>query len=83
MLTDCDNFDPDVRATGAFDLCAAILKQQDPFDESTEKKIVQMWIKHLGEESVQVKGNAVRCIKDAAPKVREANVLEIADSLGK
>jgi hypothetical protein len=52
MLKDCDNFDPDVQSTGAFDLCAAVLKQQESFDENTENKIVQTWIKHLGDKSV-------------------------------
>jgi hypothetical protein len=47
MLENCTNYDPDIRLTGALDLCSAIEKSQDQLEESNEKKICSAFINHL------------------------------------
>jgi hypothetical protein len=47
MLENCKHYDPDIRHTGALDLCTEILKSQDQLEESLEKKICSAFIAHL------------------------------------
>lgn len=62
MLENCKHYDPDIRHTGALDLCSEILKSPDQLEESLEKKICSAFIAHLEDQSLEVKSNAVRCI---------------------
>lgn len=62
MLQNCENYDKDVRHTGALDLCNEINKSADQLEESLEKKICSAFIRHLEDDSMEVKSNAVKCI---------------------
>jgi hypothetical protein len=81
MLENCKHYDPDIRHTGALDLCSEILKNPEPLEESLEKKICTAWTVHLEDKSLEVKSNAVRCIQRAASKIREANLTLILNKL--
>ena len=62
MLENCKHYDPDIRHTGALDLCGEIVKSSEPLEESLEKKICSAFISHLEDKSLEVKSNAVKCI---------------------
>jgi hypothetical protein len=81
MLENCNHFDKDVRHTGALDLCHAILARETPFDETVEKRFCSCFIKHLEDENVEVKSNAVKCIIDTASRIRDTNLITILDKL--
>lgn len=81
MLENCKNFDNDIKYTGAHDLCNVITTSTEPLDEATEKRICTAFIEHLGNTSVDVKSNAVRCIQRVAPLIRESNLIMILQKL--
>ena len=62
MLDDCKNFDSDVRFTGALDLCNEVEKANEPLEENLERRICEAFVKHLVDDSSEVKSNAVKCI---------------------
>lgn len=77
MLENCKDYDPDIKYTGAHDLCHVIVTSPEPLEESMEKRICSAFIEHLGLTNVDVKSNAVRCIQQVAPLIREANLIMI------
>jgi hypothetical protein len=81
MLENCKNFDKDVRFTGASDLALAMIRNLQPFEETIERRIVQAYTAHLKDASIEVKGNAVKCIKDTAHLLRESNITFIVETL--
>lgn len=46
----------------ATDLCAEMLKQNVQLDEAMEKRICTAFMAHLDDTSLDVQGNAVKCI---------------------
>lgn len=81
MLDNCNNFDKDVRHTGALDLCNEICKSPDQLEETLEKRICQAYMKHLEDASTEVKSNAVKCIQRTSQKIREHNLIMIVNKL--
>ena len=81
MLENCGHFDKDYRHTGAHDLCNEVLNSPDLLEETLEKKICAAFIKHLTDESIEVKSNAVRCIQRVTTKIRETNLIMILQKL--
>ena len=63
----------------ASDLCQEIIKQGNvaQLEEGMEKKICNAFIAHLSDKSLDVQGNAVRCIQKIAPRIRETNLIMI------
>ena len=45
MLENCENFDNDIRFTGANDLCNEITKATEQIEESLERRICAAFIK--------------------------------------
>ena len=62
MLENCANFDPDIKYTGAHDLCNVMIASPDQLEESLEKRICSAFMDHLTVKHSDVKSNAVRCI---------------------
>ena len=81
MIENCGHYDKDYRHTGAHDLCNEILNAPDLMEESVEKRICAAFIKHLTDESIEVKSNAVRCIQRVTSKIRESNLIIILQKL--
>ena len=81
MLQNCEDFDKDVRFTGALDLCNEITKSSEQLEESLEKRVCAAFIKHLEDESMEVKSNAVKCIQRISPKIREGHLTMILTKL--
>ena len=65
----------------AADLCTEILKQGTQLEEGMEKKICGAFIAHLKDKSLDVQGNAVKCIQKIAPRIREKHLLIIVEEL--
>ena len=67
----------------AADLCAEIQKQGvgTQLEEGMEKKICGAFIAHLKDKSLDVQGNAVKCIQKIAPRIREKHLLTIVEEL--
>jgi len=81
MIENCGHYDKDYRHTGAHDLCNEIINAPDLMEESVEKRICAAFIKHLTDESIEVKSNAVRCIQRVTSKIRESNLIIILQKL--
>ena len=81
MLENCANYDKDVRHTGALDLCNEICKSAEQLDENLEKRICSAFIKHLEDESMEVKSNSVKCIQRISSKIRETHLTMIVTKL--
>jgi len=81
MLENCENFDNDIRFTGANDLCNEITKATEQIDESLERRICAAFIKQLDDSNMEVKSNAVKCIQRITPKIRENHLTTIVNKL--
>ena len=62
----------------ASDLCAEILKDGTKLDFALEKRIYMAFVKQLVDASLDVQGNAVKCIARVASKIQEANLGDVA-----
>ena len=66
----------------ACDLCAELLKDNPKIEEGNlEKAICQGLLKQLDDASVDVQGNAVKCIAKIAPKIKEKHLGEVMKKL--
>jgi len=65
----------------ATDLCAEMLKQDAQLDEAMEKRICTAFMSHLEDSSLDVQGNAVKCIQKIATKIKEKNLIMIVEKL--
>ena len=65
----------------ATDLCSEILKQNTgvQLEEGMEKKICTALIAHLNDKSLDVQGNAVRCIQKISSRIREKHLIMIIE----
>jgi len=81
MLENCENFDNDIRFTGANDLCNEITKATEQIEESLERRICAAFIKQLDDTNMEVKSNAVKCIQRITPKIRENHLTTIVNKL--
>jgi hypothetical protein len=69
------------RFMAATDLCSEILKQNTgvQLEEGMEKKICTALIAHLNDKSLDVQGNAVRCIQKISSRIREKHLIMIIE----
>ena len=81
MFENCDNFDQDIRFTGANDLCNEVTKSAEQLEESLERRICTAFIKQLDDTNMEVKSNAVKCIQRITPKIRENHLTTIVTKL--
>ena len=65
----------------ATDLCAEITKSNVQLEEGLEKRICSAFISHLDDKSLDVQGNAVRCIQKISQRIREKNLIMIVDKM--
>ena len=82
LLKDAKDYDPDKRFMAANDLCAELLKEQEPMDSALVKQICSLFLTQLDDISIDVQGNAVRCIKRIVSKIQETQVSEVISKLG-
>lgn len=66
----------------ANDLCTELLKSHDEMDANMEKQICSIFLAQLDDTSIEVQGNAVRCIKRTVAKIQESQVNDVIQKLG-
>ena len=82
LLKEAKEYDPDKRFMAANDLCAELLKDQEVIDGAIVKQICSVFLTQLDDISIDVQGNAVRCIKRIVAKIHETQVSEVVSKLG-
>lgn len=82
LVKDAKEYDPDKRFMAANDLCAELLKDQEGMDSALVKQICSIFLTQLDDISIDVQGNAVRCIKRIVTKIQETQVSEVIVKLG-
>lgn len=82
LLKEAKEYDPDKRFMAANDLCAELLKDQEPIDSNLVKQVCSVFLAQLDDLSIDVQGNAVRCIKRIVAKIHETQVSEVIGKLG-
>ncbi|CAG9331708.1 unnamed protein product [Blepharisma stoltei] len=82
LIRDAKDYDPDKRFMAANDLCTELLKSQDEIDANLEKQICAIFLTQLDDTSIEVQGNAVRCIKRTVGKIQESQVSDVIEKLG-
>eukprot|EP01022_Parablepharisma_sp_SALTPOND_P017577 TRINITY_DN282_c0_g2_i1.p1 TRINITY_DN282_c0_g2~~TRINITY_DN282_c0_g2_i1.p1 ORF type:complete len:1310 (+),score=174.23 TRINITY_DN282_c0_g2_i1:9683-13612(+) len=80
LLKDMEHGDQDNREMAATDMCTEILKGVK-LDPGLEKSICHAYIKQLEDCSVNVRGNAVKCISKICSKISESQFGMIANKL--
>jgi len=81
LLKEAVEYDPDMRYMAANDLCNEWLKENSTIESTVEKQILSIFLKQLDDQSVDVQGNAVRCIKKIVPRIQESQLGEVVDKL--
>jgi len=81
LLKEAVEYDPDMRYMAANDLCNEWLKENSTIESTVEKQILSIFLKQLDDQSVDVQGNAVRCIKRIVHKIQESQLGEVIDKL--
>ena len=81
LLKEAQEYDPDMRYMAANDLCNEWLKENSSIESTVEKQILTIFLKQLDDQSVDVQGNAVRCIKKIVGKIQESQLGEVIDKL--
>lgn len=68
---------------GALDLCNEIIRisEVERIEDSTEKRIIAAFVKHLDDTSIDVQSNAVKCIQRTAGILKEQNLKMIVEKL--
>ena len=82
LIKSAKDYDPDKRYMAASDLCNELLKEQEEVDQNLQRSICGVFLAHLDDQSVEVQGNAVRCIKRTVSKIHESQVGEVIEKLG-
>lgn len=80
LLKDMEHGDQDNREMAASDMCTEIMKGAK-LDPNLEKSIMQAYVKQLTDSSVNVRGNAVKCISKIGGKISEAQFGNVANKL--
>eukprot|EP00743_Colponemidia_sp_Colp-15_P002918 GILK01003157.1.p1 GENE.GILK01003157.1~~GILK01003157.1.p1 ORF type:complete len:1261 (+),score=324.06 GILK01003157.1:67-3783(+) len=81
LLNEAQDWDKDKRFMAANDLCAELLKEGTKLDVSLEKRICSAFLKQLDDASVDVQGNAVKCLAKIVSRVQESQVGEVVSKL--
>eukprot|EP00357_Protocruzia_adherens_P030504 CAMPEP_0115033814 /NCGR_PEP_ID=MMETSP0216-20121206/40191_1 /TAXON_ID=223996 /ORGANISM="Protocruzia adherens, Strain Boccale" /LENGTH=1233 /DNA_ID=CAMNT_0002412403 /DNA_START=112 /DNA_END=3813 /DNA_ORIENTATION=- len=81
LLQDAEDYDKDKRYMAASDLCQELLKDSTKLDVTIEKRICSAFLKQLDDQSIDVQGNAVKCIAKIVPKIQESQVGEVVNKL--
>ena len=81
LLKEAVEYDPDMRYMAANDLCNEWLKENSSIESTVEKQILSIFLKQLDDQSVDVQGNAVRCIKRIVHRIQESQLGEVIDKL--
>ena len=82
LLKDATDYDPDKRFMAANDLCNELLKENKQLETGLQRQILGVFLQQLDDSSIDVQGNAVRCIKRTVSKIQESQTSEVITKLG-
>merc|ERR1719265_1251968 len=81
LLEDMENWDKDKRFMAASDLLQEITNSNQSLDLHLQKKVCQAFLKQLEDQSIDVQGNAVKCLAKIVCKFQEQQIGEVLAKL--
>lgn len=77
LLEDMENWDKDKRFMAASDLMQEITMSNQALDLHLQKRVCQAFLKQLEDQSIDVQGNAVKCLAKIVCKFQEQQIGEV------
>eukprot|EP00919_Chromeraceae_sp_WS-2016_P008701 GHVR01020436.1.p1 GENE.GHVR01020436.1~~GHVR01020436.1.p1 ORF type:complete len:131 (+),score=12.25 GHVR01020436.1:114-506(+) len=81
MVTDMTNYDKDKRYMAASDICQEIINCEKLPEIQTQKKICGAFVAQLQDASIDVQGNAVKCLSKMVCKFQDSQMEEVLRNL--
>jgi len=81
LLDEMENWDKDKRFMAASDLMHEITMSNQALDLHLQKKVCQAFLKQLEDQSIDVQGNAVKCLAKIVCKFQEQQIGEVLAKL--
>lgn len=81
LLEEMENWDKDKRFMAASDLMQEITMASQSLDLHLQKKVCQAFLKQLEDQSIDVQGNAVKCLAKIVCKFQEQQIGEVLAKL--
>merc|ERR1719487_668474 len=81
LLEEMGNWDKDKRFMAASDLMQEITNSNQALEIHIQKRVCQAFLKQLEDQSVDVQGNAVKCLAKIVCKFQEAQIGEVVAKL--
>lgn len=81
LLDEMENWDKDKRFMAASDLMQEVTSSSQVLDLSLQKKVCQAFLKQLEDQSIDVQGNAVKCLAKIVCKFQEQQIGEVLAKL--
>merc|ERR1719487_426152 len=81
LLEEMENWDKDKRFMAASDLMQEITMSNQSLDLHLQKKVCQAFLKQLEDQSIDVQGNAVKCLAKIVCKFQEQQIGEVLAKL--
>lgn len=77
LLDEMENWDKDKRFMAASDLAQGITNSSQTLDWLIQKRVCQAFVKQLEDQSIDVQGNAVKCLAKIVCKFQEQHIGEV------
>jgi len=81
LLEDMENWDKDKRFMAASDLTQEVTMSNQVLDVHLQKRVCQAFVKQLEDQSIDVQGNAVKCLAKIVCKFQEQQIGEVLAKL--
>jgi len=83
LLTEMENWDKDKRFMAASDLCAELTSQGGlgGVDAHVQKRVCHAFLKQIEDASIDVQGNAVKCLGKIVPHFQDQQIGEVVAKL--
>jgi cullin-associated NEDD8-dissociated protein 1 len=81
LLEEMENWDKDKRFMAASDLMQEITMANQALDLGIQKRVCQAFLKQLEDQSIDVQGNAVKCLAKIVCKFQEQQIGEVLAKL--
>jgi len=81
LIEEMENWDKDKRFMAASDLMQEITNASQALDLHIQKRVCQAFLKQLEDQSIDVQGNAVKCLAKIVSKFQEQQIGEVLAKL--
>eukprot|EP00931_Biecheleriopsis_adriatica_P101392 TRINITY_DN76542_c0_g1_i1.p1 TRINITY_DN76542_c0_g1~~TRINITY_DN76542_c0_g1_i1.p1 ORF type:complete len:1272 (-),score=340.55 TRINITY_DN76542_c0_g1_i1:76-3891(-) len=81
LLEEMENYDKDKRFMAASDLTQEVTISNQVLDPHLQKRVCQAFLKQLEDQSIDVQGNAVKCLAKIVCKFQEQQIGEVLAKL--